>query len=158
MARLIAKGFDVLFEMHDGRDVLPHPEAAMLHDPEGSLWPKCSLLVMRFTHSDAPYDADDSEAVDYFGKGHELHRGVVDTPPSDLCQWHRVGFVRRIWYYRDGTRYPGDFKHTFGKRSLASLFRSGDAVLYSRGTGKEKAYRLELPEWCRLDDRGILAP
>lgn len=161
LSRLIAKGDNVLFEMHDGRDVEPPARAAILHDPEGVVWPKCSLLIADFdeTRGGGSYDAsDDSDAKDYFGKRFKLRVGTVETPPQDICQWHRVGAVRRIFYERWGDKYPGDYKHIFGKRSLASLFRSGEAVLYSRGTGRNRVWRLELPEWCHLDDRGLVAP
>lgn len=154
MKRLIAKGTEVLFEMHDGRDIEPRSRYALLHDPDGVVWAKCSLLVMPFDRGGAPLSDDDADSRDYFGAAYVRKVGSVDTPPSDLTEWQEVGAVRRIYYYRDGVKYPGDFKHTFGKRSIASLFRSGEAVLHKRGS----LYRLELPDWCSVDDRGIVAP
>jgi|SRR5215469_4103301 len=160
-SRLIAKGFDVLFEMHESSDVEPHRDAALLHDPEGVVWPACSLLVARFESlGDKAWLHKDAPARDYFGADYELREGMLtDVPPADLCQWHLVGSVKRIFYWREGAKYKvGVYEHTFGNRSLASLFRSGAATLYRRGTGAAAVYRLDMPSWCHLDDRGIVAP
>jgi hypothetical protein len=151
MRRLVAIGYDVLLEMHDGRDI--EPRGGLLHDPDGEVWHKCSLLVMPFTHSGKTLTEDDAFSRDYFGKKYARRVGSLDTPPADMKEWRKVGAVRRIFYYRRG-KYAGDFQHEFGKRTLLSLFRSGEAWLYRRGN----VYRIELPDWCHLDDRGVSAP
>lgn len=153
---LIAKGRNVRFLMKEGGTV--HGVGAMLHDPDGRAWPKCSLLVMPFrkTSQRATEDQMDGDAKHYLGRTYEGRLGSVSLPPKALGGWDRVGLVEEIQYFRTGVKAPGGFFHPFGKRGFwGRLFKKGKLpTLYKRGN----ACRLELHSGCIVDDRGIAFP
>lgn len=148
---LIAKGTAVMVKLvgERGRRALP---GAMLHDPTGRAWPKCSLLVTSFKKTDAP--VDDGDASDYFGRRYEQRKGEVVLPPKALGEWTEVGQVEKLFYVRGGLSHPGGYFHDVGKRTLWNLFRSGKATLYKHG----RVHRIELSKGCVADSRGVVYP
>jgi hypothetical protein len=159
---LIVKGTRVAFEMTEGGEVVVRPRCGMMHDPQGSSWGKCSLLVGPFnTGRSEPLlevaAASLKSAQQYFGRNYVVREGSVELPPRALSGWERLGPVDRIWYTRGGTKYPGPFKHPFGRPGvLTRLFKGAGKkpILYTRGA----FLRLEMQSGCMLDDRGILFP
>jgi len=153
--RLIAYATRVLFVLHSDREVEPPAEYALLHDPDGEAWPKCSLLVGAFKRARRAYDQKDVAAVDWFGKTHKLSEGDIDLPPRELSEWKALGDIEWIYYWRRGNKHRGDFKHKFGKWQPMVFWKSpGRATLYEH----EKWLRVELSKGCVIDWRGIVYP
>lgn len=149
---LVAKGSDVGFALIDGRNI--DVSGSMLHDPEGSAWPSCSLLICVFKRGRTSVEMTGDERR-YFGRGYRAHEGSVVLPPKSLVEWKRVGEVKIIFYERPGMRAPGYFAHTFGRRRWQAMFKKGKLpTLYKLG----RAHRLELGPKCSLDDRGLIYP
>lgn len=157
-------GRRVICELDDGREVAAGERHGMLYDPTGQAWPSCSLLIAPFEQG---HDEDDStEGRAYFGRKAQVMRGEIALPPRDLAGWRQVGLVHEIYYERAGTRAPGRFRHKFNREiswlkpglKLHALFNKkiaeGPAILYSR----RGCLRVELPEGCVIDDRGIVLP
>lgn len=155
---LVVTGTRVTFEMADGGEVVVRPRCGMMLDTEGTHWAKCSLLVGPYDKgSAARHEIITRGARAYLGRNHVIREGSVDLPPRALSGWKRIGPVTRIWYVRGGTKYPGPFKHQFGKPGfLTRLFKGvgKKPILYTRGA----FLRLEMQSGCMLDDRGILFP
>lgn len=158
MKRLIALADALLLELDSGRDVEPPLRAALLHDPDGEAWPKCSLLIGSFRRGRAAYDGD-SKTDAWFGKDYAARRGEVTLPSKALSAWRRVGEVKEIFYDRRGTRAPGPFRHKFGKLHLMALINGrGKAVLYVLRRARGRWWRLEFPDGCSINWRGISWP
>lgn len=147
-----------------GKTIVPPPDAGLLHDESGDYWPKCSLLIADFERGDEQTDEGES----YFGRGATITRGYAEAPPDDLSAWQRLGEIKTIFYDRAGTKHPGFFRHEFNKpRDLWRLVflikgkaAKQPAVLYthySRRLG-QTFYRVELPDGCIVNDRGIVLP
>jgi transposase len=147
------------------KNVAAPRDAGMLYDASGRDWPRCSLLIAEFDRG----KTETEEGSDYFGRNAIIYEGGVDLPPVDIASWHKLGEIDEIFYDRAGTKHPGYFRHTFNKaRNLTQLilypfkrkaFKQA-AVLYSlwRRKTSRQFYRVELPEGCIVDDRGIVVP
>jgi hypothetical protein len=129
----------------------------MLYDASGKYWPKCSLLITPFENGKKEVSA----GADYFGREAIVKEGHVDLPPRALGGWTLVGECRDVYYHRAGTKHPGPFHHEFDKpRGLWRLIwpfsrkAHGPALLYAR----RSCFRIEFPEGCLIDDRGIVMP
>jgi hypothetical protein len=164
-AALICMGRHIIFEFDDCDDLQLPPRWGMLRDPSGTFWPSCSLLFTRFTQGSE--EDETKPARNYFGRNAEILRGHVDVPPHDLKHgWREVGIVKQIFYERAGTKAPGRFKHKFndprGWMWLVALFKKRvsetPAVLFEYDRGGVSALRLELPDGCLVDERGIALP
>jgi hypothetical protein len=154
MGHLIAKGDSLLFELANGKDVAPPLRDALLHDPKGEAWPRCSVLVGPFRKGRRVVE-DDDDARTYFGREYRMLEGSATLPPTGLQSWKRVGEVERIFYRRKGTRAPGRYQHTFGKGVLLRLFKGkGKATLYRH----KRWLRLELPGNCTVNWAGFVYP
>lgn len=157
---LIKKGDQAYFIFEDGEHKINAPRgAAMIHDPSGRAWGKCSLLFMRFRHggrnvTPAEYAGAPRE---YLGREYERRARVapIELPPRGLAGWETLGRIKQIYYNRIGTRAPGKFQHPFGERSAQMLFRKGSLPTLYRGY---QSMRLELHGGCIVDDRGIVWP
>lgn len=156
-------GREIVIVLSSKREISPPMRAGMLYDHTGTDWPRCSLLIAGFrgdTHD--PDKRELSSARDYFGRDADIGAGTVDLPTTRLSSWRRVGEASEIFYGRAGTKAPGYFRHRFHKpRGLWKVifFFKGRAgkdpvVVYKLG----RAYRLELPKGCMIDDRGIAVP
>lgn len=163
---LICMGRHIIFEFDDCDDLQLPGRWGMLRDPDGKYWPKCSLLFTSFAQGDEDDDATKA-ARNYFGRNASIARGEVKIPPHDLKSgWHEVGIVSQIFYERAGTKAPGRFKHKFndprGWMWLVALFKRKAArtpvVLFEYDRGGVQALRLELPDGCLVDERGIALP
>lgn len=157
---LICMGRQVSFDLA-GRKKLDAPvRNGMLHDPSGKYWSACSLLIAPFNNGDE--EADDGAGRDYFGRNATVYEGRCELPDKTLSRWRAVGTVAQVFYDRAGTKYPGYYKHKFnsprGVYKLVALFKKRVAeskvVLYKL----DNFYRLELPNGCIVDDRGIVLP
>lgn len=156
---LIAKGYDVRFGAR-GKKIAAPASYGMLHDPTGADWPSSSVLVAPFSKDREEIDFDLAES--YFGDG--PLGGSVNLPPRDISRWTLVGNVESIDYSRRRphglpSKYEGDYYHFFdGSEGLLSilslLFKAPEPVLYRRG----KIFRMELPAWAELSDRGYIWP
>ena len=146
------------------KSVKPRRDAGMLYDESGASWPKCSLLIAGFERGRKKTD----EGSSYFGRNADIREGSIDLPPKDLSAWHKLGEIDQIFYDRAGTKHPGFFRHQFNKprglyRVIFMFKRRASkqpAVLYSlwRRKTEEQFYRIELPEGCIVDDRGVVLP
>lgn len=129
----------------------------MLYDASGKYWPKCSLLITPFENGKKEVAA----GAEYFGREAIVKEGHVDLPPRSLSGWTLVGECRDVYYDRAGTKHPGPFHHEFDKpRGLWRLIwpfskkAHGPALLYTR----HGSYRIDFPDGCLIDDRGIVMP
>jgi hypothetical protein len=145
---LIAKGYRVRFVLFGNRSVRAPAGYALLHDPSGHAWPKCSGLCAPFTKTKET--VDDREARSYFGFFSDAPGlGKLVLPPKDLGSWKRVGEVDEILYTRARpnrlrSSHQADYFHPF----------EGKAVLYRRG----RLLRIELGRGCVWNWRGIVRP
>lgn len=172
MSGLICLGREVELDLREppigrsgaSKTVVPPADAGMLFDASGTFWPKCSLLIADFTRGTEEVDA----AKDYFGRGAAVFEGEVELPPKELSAWQRLGEVATVFYDRAGTKAPGFFRHKFnaprGLFKLIFLIKGKAAkqppvlyTLFQRRTGRT-FYRIELPEKCIVDSRGLVVP
>lgn len=155
---LIVKGHAIDFDFTDGASLSVAASHAMMHDPTGHAWPRCSVLIAPYTRgTEAPQGESESvrRARDYYGRSYPLHVGRVSLPARALSGWRRVGEVSRIYYKRPGHRRPGSYQHPMTERRKYVVFgKKGRATVYVRG----RFVRLELPAGCMLDDRGYVWP
>lgn len=156
---LIVKGLRAAFDVDPDREILVRPSSGMMHDPEGTSWPRCTLLFGPFERG--PVADPDSESYDeakeYFGERTRVREGVIDRPPRPLGAWERLGTVEQIWYTRPGSRFRGRFRHPFNSPGIVRRLFKGRGrrpVLYARGA----FLRLELHHGCVLDELGIRYP
>jgi hypothetical protein len=164
-AALICMGRHIIFEFGDCDDLQLPPRWGMLRDPTGTYWPSCSLLFTKFTQGRE--EDETKSARNYFGRNADIARGSVSLPPFDIKHgWREIGIVQQIFYERAGTKAPGRFRHKFndprGWMWLVALFKSKAAktpvVLFEYDRGGVNALRLELPDGCLVDERGIALP
>lgn len=144
---LTAKGYDVGFKLENGREVFAPKSYAMLHDPSGRDWPKCSVLVVSIRKGNE--EIDNREAEKYFG--YVPHGGRTHLPPENLDRWSLVGDVKEIDYWRPG-EFKGGWYHPF--QGGGWLFPKPFPVLYRNG----RALRIELGSGCTLNWRGFVWP
>lgn len=149
---LIAKGFAVTFIMDDGRRIKAPAGYALLHDQDGTDFPRCSGFVMPFQHSARDPEVDNATARTYFG--HQPFRGSAAAPPRALSAWRRVGDlddmeVDEILYTR---RRPRSLPVTHGARYFHPF--KGRATLYRHG----RLFRIELGAGCVWNARGVVTP
>jgi hypothetical protein len=150
---LICKGTSSSFSLQEGRKRVGAPRgAALLHDPSGAAWPKCSVLFMSFNRT-AETVTMTKDAGYYLGEDYEARKGKCTLPPRALAEWETIGLVKMIWYTRTGIYAPGRYKHPFGvERKL--LFR-GDLPMLRR---YEQSMRLDLASGCVVNYRGFVWP
>jgi hypothetical protein len=157
---LIVKGRAVRLHMAEGGPMV-RPRGAMMHDPKGTHWPKCSVLIGPFTAGKRAATPKEYAGTprEYLGRTYSPRVGSVDLPPKSLDAWQEIGEVKRIDYVRTGRKNPGGYQHTFNKPHGVSWFvflfkGKGKAVLRRHG----RFYRLDLSKNCQLDDRGFVFP
>jgi hypothetical protein len=147
---LVAKGYRAAFRLAGKKRVVAAPaSAAMLQDPSGRDWSRCSLLFSTFTRKGGATSY--RPAVEYFG--YDPKEGVVTLPPKALSEWNFVGEVDYIRYDRPGTKYKGKYDHHF-KGSGWFGFQKSFPRLYRRN----RIYRLELGSGCVVNWRGLVVP
>lgn len=154
-------GRDVSFLLRNGhRFMAQRKRAGMLYDDTGTYWSNESLLVMPFEQGKTEWET--SKSRDFYGKDFITYKGrIPQLPPKRLSDgWRNLGEVKKIFYDRAG-KYEGPFKHEFDKPT--GLWRliwpfdrraHGPALLYVR----KACFRVEFPEGCIIDDRGIVMP
>lgn len=158
---LVSLGRRVALIMADGSLSKPRSQAAILYDPSGMYWPRCSVLVCSFVRNGTTMKLD-GFTKDWFGRDYDLREGSANLPPRDLARWREVGAVAKILYTRgSGDRRPakaaGDYEHQFGGKSIFDIFtftRPELPILYRYGA----ALRLELGKRCHVTGRGFVAP
>jgi len=143
---LIAKGYKVTLVLEAGRRVAAPASYALLHDPAGRDWPRCSALVAPFRKGGG--QIENSEAKSYFGS--DPRAGSVTMPARSLSGWRRVGAVEQILYSR---RRPGNLPASH-KADYEHPFKEGKATLYRRG----RLLRVELGPGCVWNWRGFVTP
>jgi hypothetical protein len=154
-------GTRVALVLRDGDEITPRARDALLYDVSGTHWPSCSLLIAPFEKMRAVAENPTSEALAFYGRSATIRQGAINLPPRAVGAWDRLGAIETIFYERRGKRAPGYFRHEFNRpRGLWKLVwpvkKGADkpAILYTlRG-----AYRVELPQGCIVDDRGIVVP
>lgn len=129
-------------------DVVLPASFVLVHDTTGEHLNRCEMFITRWrgrplhrvptVHPKAYRDAED-----YFGHGRRIKIGSVDIPKGP---WHRVAKVQFIRYLRVGER-EGWYEHEFS--TPVNVFDNGSRQL---------AWRLSLPDGCRVDDRGFVRP
>lgn len=148
---IIAKGYRVVLRKVGGGVIRPVASYALLHDPEGGVWPKCSGLIAPFTRRRR--EIKNKTAFDYFN--YDPRGGSLILPPRSLREWSDLGEVDGIDYTRPGdkeiagqnnTRYTHDFDR-------GMVFKKDFPHVFKRGT----LYRIELGV-CTWNWRGIVTP
>lgn len=151
---ILVKGTRVVFDLKDGRSIHAPARAGMLHDPDGSDWKRCSVLVGPFARTREAIE--DKKATHYFGRNYQARACRISLPPKPLSDgWKPIGPLERIWYTRPGTKYPGPFQHKFKRGWLRAIFGLKKRAIVYRRSGW---YRIEMPDGCTLDDRGFVSP
>jgi hypothetical protein len=144
----------------DGKRILT-PRGAMIHDPSGSVWPNCSLLIVPIRGSRVASDDEYQGAPKHFlGRTHQARVAQFEIPSRTVGDWKVVGNVTRVDYVRGGTKAPGGYRHTMNKPRgiyrFTHLLKGGKAPVVLRKLGR--CYRIDLPSGCVVDDRGIVYP
>jgi hypothetical protein len=155
---LICMGRDVAFVLKSGHEFsASRKRDGMLYDGSGHYWPRCSLLIAPFENGTSETD----DGRDYFGRDSAVYEGRINLPPRSLKSWRNLGEIKDVYYDRAGTKANGPFHHAFHKpRGVWKLIwpfkrkTHGPAILYAY----KGFYRIELPEGCIVDDRGIVLP
>lgn len=159
-ANLIAKGYRVaLHPAGRSRRFKRLPAGyAILHDPSGKDWPRCSILIAPFTRSRIP-NVDNKEAVEYFN--YEPMGGKFELPNKRLSEWEDLGEMDAITYIRPGDKeFEGEDNLSYGHEFTAEdgwfVFTKdiGYPRLYKRG----RCYRLEFVNGCVINWRGFVFP
>jgi hypothetical protein len=160
---LIDKAEDVAFDLVDGRKIAAPRRAGMMHDPDGKSWPACSLLVMSYRRGTKPATDEQFSGAprNYFGRDYDASVSMISLPPKAIGDWKFVGDVKRVLYFRVGTKAPGGYHHDINKPHglyrIVFLFKGkGEAFLYRRN----RTYRLDLQPCSKamIDDRGLVWP
>lgn len=151
---LIAKGYGVVLK-RDKKTF--RPPGAILHDPSGTDWPKCSVLIGSFTRGKRS-EVSSKPAVEYFN--YVPRGGAFRLPARDLKAWKSLGEITYIEYTRPGDKeFEGEsnlrYDHNFAKVGSGFL-TSGKHYpkLYRLG----RLYRLELGAGCVINWRGFVSP
>lgn len=142
---LIAKGYKVGFKRSNGQALRMPTSSALLHDPTGKSWSKCSGLVAGFRRE--RLEIDDKSAYDYFN--YDPNGGKIQLPPKSLSQWKSRGHVSYIQYTRPGDKEGPGFENARYEHTFAEPVR-----VYQRGS----LWRLELGPDCVWNWRGIVKP
>ena len=157
---IVCLGYDVSFDLEDGRELYAPKQHALLFDGSGVDWPYCSVLIAPFRR-DGKTAIPDHLARDWYGRSYDLKEGSVTKPPRDLKEWTEVGLALRIFYTRGsgrpGAKHEGDYEHVFGERGLFDVFTFSKKKLpsiYRRG----RLLRLELGMSCSVTGRGFVDP
>lgn len=152
---ILLKGTHVRIVLEDGGSLRFAPSYGLMHDPDGKAWPRCSLLVGPYLVSERRLEPTPAMRA-YFGRRAIVYDGRVDLPPRPLRDWRLLGLASkgRIYYWRGGTRYPGPFRHRFNRGWAAVLLGDKRVQVYRRG----RFVRLEMPDGCTIDDRGLVRP
>jgi hypothetical protein len=145
-ARLLVRGNAVGFVVH-GEDYFPLPENyGLVHDPTGTLIPRCTMYVCayklshKFGVSMVPELRE--AATEYWGHSKEMRPGSVAIPKGP---WQHRGHPSRILYVRKG-KLANRYHHDFEVPVDLAVNRRGDAL------------RLTLPEKCVVNERGFVWP
>lgn len=149
---LLVRGDVVSVELSDGRTV-EFPESwGLVHDPSGACSDSCEVYVCPYTVSGPLSRRIDTEihktAVSYWGEGYQLLSGRVVLPTGP---WQRVGVIVRVYYDRYG-ELKSKYQHPFKDKS---------AILYKQSrnmNGRQRAYRISLPDGCVVDSHGFVWP
>lgn len=138
----LCKGTRVRVKLTEGPGV---SAPALLHDPDGKAFPKCSVLLGPFARGKKPLKLGRKERL-YFGSDYKGHEGRVRYPAHSSSSWTLVGEAVEILYTRPGSRAAGR-----GTRYFHEFKRP--VKVYKNG----RFYRIDLPS-CILDDRGFVWP
>jgi hypothetical protein len=139
---LMVKGYAVRLVLANGKSL--RAGGAMMHDPGGRDWPRCSVLIGSFTRGSEP--VSDLGTRQYYGPGYQARKGSANVPDSKaIDSWRLVGEASQIFYKRTGNIYGGQlFRHKFSR----------PVRIYKQG----RWTRLELGTFCSLGPRGFVSP
>jgi hypothetical protein len=153
-------GTGIRLHLH-GKKRLLCPRGAMIHDPSGKHWPKCSLLIAPMGRGGRKAKPEEYEGAPKHYLGRTYQAKIVELEfPSASGDWETIGKIDRIDYVRGGTKAPGGFTHKMnaprGVYKVTHFLKGGRADVTLRKSGSY--YRLDFPRGCILDDRGIVYP
>lgn len=144
---LLVKGDVRRLTLTSGEEIQLPSAFGMVHDPDGIVMDRCTVLVLLYTHvahGELPITHAERKAAEkYFGNDYEAVRVLVDFPTP---LWILAGNVRAIEYARKGQR-RGRRRH---------LFKGEATRLFAHRT--LRAFKLVLPDGCVLDARGFVDP
>jgi hypothetical protein len=132
----------VAFEMSDGKILKLPAGYGTIHDPDGTLLPKCDVFFGPFKKTGRKAEMTRSQRR-YFGSDYKAKLATLPNIPREGWKPLKTKVVQ-IFYVRRGTRAPGGFHHPF-KRGL-TLSKNGRLYKLSAGAG------------CLIDDRGYVYP
>lgn len=143
---LLVKGDVHSLGFEDGRSLELPRGWGMVHDPSGQQIGRCTVLLMQYSRASQDTnpvtDIERNAARDYFGKGYEPVRVILDFP---IGKWQSVGRITEVRYARRG-KFRGEWRHQFKQAVRLCIHAS------------PRAYKLELPADCVLDVRGFVRP
>ena len=132
----------------------------LIHDPSGDCVDRCEVFIApyslgrRLRNSEARRVGEDARA--YYGNTDELHDSTVEIPKGP---WDRVGDISCINY----DRY-GELKGPYYHDTDVSKKRSERAILFRQRhyevlVGQRcKAFRISLPDGCKINAHGFVWP
>lgn len=132
----------------------------LIHDPSGMCTDKCEVFIAPYSQgrrlrtSEVPKVGRDARA--YYGNTDQLHDATIEIPRGP---WERVGDIRCINYDRYG-ELEGPYYHDTDvpkKRSDRAILlrqRRSETLLGQR----VKAFRISLPDGCKITQHGFVWP
>jgi hypothetical protein len=154
------RGDIVSLELTTGMVVELPDDWGLIHDPSGIGVDRCELFIApfimgrRMNNSHLSKVGDDARS--YYGYDQELHGVTVEIPEGP---WERVGDIAVINYDRHG-ELKGPYYHD----TDVPKRRSERAILMRQRTPKPlfgrrvKAFRISLPDGCRINAHGFIWP
>lgn len=132
-------------------DVVIPKNYVVVHDTSGALLSSCDLYIVRWhrIYTSSASDVDEvspevlAAAKKYYGARAPISVGSVEIPEG---KWSRIpGKMALIRYRRYGVDQD-DYEHVW--EPSVSLYDCAQPI----------AWRLPLPEGCRVDERGFVRP
>lgn len=161
---VLVRGDLSALDLDDGTTLTVPKKFGLIHDPTGLVLNRCDIYITRYTISTKPVGAIPqriAKFVDaYLGKETPRVRVAVEIPKGP---WHRLGVIRTVHYVRRNTedaKKDGLFYHDFdgSEGPLSYTFSDRDPTTEILESRSMRAFKLELPDGCIVNERGFVWP
>jgi len=159
-SEIFIRGDIVSIELTTGTTVELPEDWGLIHDPSGECTDMCEVFIAPYSHGRRLRNSEVSkvgkDARAYYGDTAELHDATVEIP---VGPWDRVGDIRCINY----DRY-GELKGPYYHDTDVPKKRSDRAILFKQRGYRQllgqrvKAYRISLPDGCKITEHGFVWP
>lgn len=157
---IFVRGDIVSLDLTNGVNVEFPKDWGLIHDPKGECVDFCEVFIAPFglgkRLSKSEVQRVGSDARLYYGSDTVLHDARVEIPEGP---WDRVGDIACIYY----DRY-GDLEAPYYHKTDVPRRRSERAILFKQRSPKAllghrvRAYRISLPDGCKITAHGFVWP